>query len=247
MAPSATEIATLLKTERYSASIIPKLEGYLVSQVQQNSTETPAAYDSDANRALIKLYQFFPDQAKNQYILLAESLALVYGTATKEGSLDFGSLGCLINESIKKDEPYPTLIRCADLIDACQFNEFWTIFHTIEANSTDYDLVAKLSKSIHARNALQTSILNTLSLTYKSTKLSNVCEQIDIEAGSSESDDFFKGAASVVEKVDAGSDVIIFCDNVGNTKRDKVSQEGGTDYGMIRALVMGNKTRAAAE
>jgi len=241
----ASEIAKLLKTEKYNPEIIPQLESYLVSQVQQNadSADAPASpYDSDANRTLVKLYQFSPQHAQAQYIVLAASLALVYGTATKEGSLDFGSLGCLINESMKKEEPYPTLIRCADLLDSCQFTEFWSVFQSIESNSGDNEAVSRLSKSSHAKCALRKSILNTLSLSFKSTKLSYVLEQLDIGKGS-ESEDFLNGQSDVVDQLSDASDSIVFTDNIENTKRNKVNVEGGIDYGMIRGLVMSNQVK----
>lgn len=242
MTLSVSEVATLLKKDKFNPDIIPQLESYLVSQVQQDGADAPAApYNFDANRALIKLYQFFPQKAKIENILLAESLALVYGTATKEGSLDFGSLGCLISESLKKEEPYPTLIRCADLLDSCQFTEFWTVFHSI-VEADDCELVSKLSKSTHAKNALRKSILNALARTFKSTKLSYVLEQLG-----DETDAFLKQQTSIVEKVDSDSDSIIFYDTVGNTKRDKVNQEGGIDYGMIRGLVVNSNARVSAE
>ncbi len=248
-APKALEIANLLKTEKYNPEIIPQLESYLVSQVQQNDDAPANRYDSDANRALVKLYQFFPQHAQTQYIVLAASLALVYGTATKEGSLDFGSLGCLISESMKKEEPYPTLIRCADLLDSCQFTEFWTVFHSIENNSGDYEMVAALSKSLHAKSALRQSILNTLSLSFKSTKLSYVLEQLDLDKDGGGGGGQLKGeSGTVVEQIDDASDSIIFTNNIENTKRSKVNLEGGIDYGMIRDLVMSNQVkRATAE
>lgn len=246
MSLSASEVATLLKKERFNPDIIPQLESYLVSQVQQDNADAPsAAYDPDANRALIKLYQFFPQKANTQNILLAETLALVYGASSKEGSLDFGSLGCLINESHKKDEPYPTLIQCAELQDSCQFTEFWTVYHSIATNSGDYELVSKLTKSAHAKNALRKSILNTLSLAFKTTKLSYVLEQLDMKTD--EVDAVLGKVNTVVEKVNTDSDSICFCDNVENTKRDKVNQEGGIDFAMIRGLVVHNKTRVDAE
>ena len=184
------------------------------------------------------MYQFFPQQAKTEHILLAESLALVYGEASKEGSNDFGALGCLITESVKKDEPYPTLIRCADLLDSCQFVEFWTVYHSVSTNSTDYEMIAKLSTSIHAKNALRKTILNKLSQAFKATKLSYVMQQLDLEAGSEVAKAFLEASKGVVDKIDESADSIVFCDNVENTKRDKVSQDGRIDYSIIRSFTM---------
>lgn len=236
---SASDIATLLSNEMYNPEIIPQLETYLATQVQQDNSSAPTnSYDFDANRTLIKLYQFFPQQAKTEHILLAESLALVYGEANREGSNDFGALGCLITESVKKDEPYPTLIRCADLLDSCQFPEFWTVYHSVSANSTDYEMIVKLSASTHAKNALRKTILNKLSQAFKATRLSYVMQQLDLEVGSDEAKDFLEASEGVFDKVDQSADSIVFSDNVENTKRDKVNQEGRIDYSMIRGCTM---------
>lgn len=248
MSRSPSEIAALLKTDMFNPDIIPQLENHLISQVQQDNSDAPtSSYDFDANRTLIKLYQFFPQRAKTQYIFLAESLALIYGEASKEGSHDFGSLGCLISESVKKDEPYPTLIRCADLLDSCQFTEFWSVFHLISTNASEFEMVATLSTSTHAKNALRKSILNALSLAFKSTKLSFVLQQLDIESKSDEADAFFKDENNVIDQINKSQDLIAFCDNVENTKRNKVNQDGGIDYGMIRGLVMNSQSKVAVE
>lgn len=245
---SSSEIATLLKTEMYNPDIIPQLESYLISQVQQSSATAPSnTYDFEANRTLIKLYQFFPQQAKTEFILLAESLALIYGEATKEGSHDFGSLGCLINESAKKDEPYPTLIRCADLLESCQYTEFWGIFDTIAANSTEYNVIATLSKSNHARNALRKTILNSLSLTFKSTKLSFLLQQLNFESKSNEGYAFLEGEETIIEQLNKNLDSVVFKNNAENIKRLKTSQETGFDYGMIRSVVNINQNKAVVE
>lgn len=248
MSKTADEIAALLKSDRFNPEIIPQLEAYLISQVQQSTSDAPInAYDFDANRALIKLYQFFPQQANSKYILLVESLALIYGEVTREGSHDFGSLGCLISESFKKNEPFPTLIRCADLLDSCQFTEFWSVFHSIGSNSVDYEIISTLSSSNHAKNALRKYILQALSLSFKSTKLSFVVQQLDYESGSGEVDSFLRGEGSVVEQFNSGEDSIVFCDNVENTKRQKAHQDGGIDYGMLRGIVLGNQSKVSVE
>merc|ERR1719330_304453 len=105
-------------------------------------------------------------------------------------------------------------------------------------------MVSGLSKSLHAKNALRQSILNTLSLSFKSTKLSYVLEQLDLDRGI-QSEDFLKGENGVVQLINDASDSIIFTDNIENTKRNKVNLEGGIDYGMIRGLVMSNQVKQA--
>lgn len=239
MSSTSSEIADILKTHgQYDAEIIGKLEDHLVRQVESDSQ-----YDSHANRTLIKLYQFFPEQSKLEYIHLAELMALVNG-----GSVEFSSLGCIISEANKKDERFTTLIRCGDLLDSCQFTEFWSVFHSISSSSGDFTLVAKLSESSKAIAELRKSILTTLSLTFKSTNLSLVLKQLDFTDGyGGEAKTFLESHSTIVENIDENSDSITFCDNVENTKRDKTSGQDGVDYGTIRSLVMNNQTKVAVE
>lgn len=233
----SSEIEGLLKSKKYDVEIIPQLENHLVSQVV---SQTP--YDSLANRTLIKLYQFFPEEAKLENILLAEFLALVFGS-----SVEFSALGCIISEATKKDERFTTLIRCGDLLDSCQFSEFWSVFHSIKSSAGDAELISKLSESRKAKDALRKTILTTFSVAFKSTKLSFVLKQLDFRNGcDDEAKSFLKENKNIVENASDSSDEIIFIDNIENTKRTKAKQDG-VDYASIRALVMNNQTKVAVE
>ena len=232
MSVTADEIQDLLTSQMYNPEILPKLEAYLHSQVQSGSGE-PNPYNIQANRTLVKLYQFFPALAKTENLILAELLALVYSADASEGSVDFGALGCLISESVKKEEPFPTLTRCTDLLDSCQFPDFWKTFGSIE---TTHAMVSELAKSSHAKNALRRSILDTLSQSFRSTSVSYVLSQLDLNS-LPELEAFVKdnNLNGVVESIDG--DVLTFTAKIENTKREKVYQDTRTDYGSIRGLM----------
>jgi translation initiation factor 3 subunit K len=51
------DIHSLIEANRYSSDIIPELEKYVHEQVAGRH------YDLEANLALLKLYQFYPDKA----------------------------------------------------------------------------------------------------------------------------------------------------------------------------------------
>ena len=174
MAPSSTEIKGLLTSERYNPSIIPQLESYLVSQVESNGNAV-SAYDFEANRTLVKLYQFFPALANLEYRNLAALLAIVYGN-----DAEFGAINCLIPEIVKAEEPFPSLIAAVQHRDACLFSNLWTTIASMESSSLVS--IANLVKSNHAKTALRTSILNTLSLTFKSTTLASVLTHLNLES-----------------------------------------------------------------
>lgn len=235
---SPSEISNLLETQTYNPSIVPQLESYLHSQIQPSGGDKqPNPYNFQANRTLVKLYQFFPKMAKVENLILVELLALVYGNDAQEASVDFGALGCLISEAVKKEEPFPALIRCAELLDSCQFADFWTAFNTTIISSSEcYPKVSQLAKSEHAQTSLRKSILNNLSLAFQSTSLSSVLSQLNL----SSTDDLKKlvsqHAKGIVEEV--RDDNVVFVSTVHNTKREKVYQEGGVDYATIRNLML---------
>lgn len=225
---SVEDIKKLLKTERFSAGLIPQLEAYLISQVDNS-----AAYDFEANRTLIKLYQFFPTNSNSDCITVAGLLAMIYGELS-----EFGAINCLIPESQKSVEPFPLLIRAVESRDACTFATFWSVFDSIVGG----DSVNKLVKSEKARTALRKSILNTISLSYKNIGVAQALAHLDIKS-EAELKSFVKdNAAAMVENI--SSDTVTFNSNAENTKRDKVNQDGGVDYSTIRGL-MASATVAA--
>jgi translation initiation factor 3 subunit K len=62
MASKQQNIATLLEGNRYNVSILPELEKYVNEQVEKGS------YDLDANMALLKLYQFYPEKLQKAIV-----------------------------------------------------------------------------------------------------------------------------------------------------------------------------------
>jgi len=241
--PSPSEISNLLKTQTYNPQILPQLEAYLYSQIEPSTgNKLPNPYNFHANRTLVKLYQFFPNMAKVENLILVELLALVYGNESQEASVDFGALGCLISESFKKEEPFPALIRCAELLDSCQFAEFWSTYTATIVETTNLPKVSQLAKSNHSQIFLRRSILTNLSLTFQSTSLSNVLAQLNFTTGA-ELQKFVDGNTNGLVKNIAG-DVVYFIEKPQNTKREKIYQEGGVDYATIRNLMLRSKGAA---
>lgn len=98
--PTHAAILELLEHSAYNPEIVPQLEAYVEAQL------TNAAYSFDANRTLLKLYQFFPHLADEGYISKALFLALLEFPST-----DFTALACLVSEKIQSREPSATLVR----------------------------------------------------------------------------------------------------------------------------------------
>jgi len=238
---SPSKISNLLETQTYDPNIVPQLESYLHSQIQSaagGGNKEPNPYNFQANRTLVKLYQFFPKMAKNENLILVELLALVYGNDAKEASVDFGALGCLISETVKKEEPFPALIRCAELLDSCQFAAFWTAYKTtIIESSGYYARVSELARSNHAQTALRRSILNNLSLAYQSSSTTGVMAQLNLDTTDQLKSFITQHTDGIVEEI--RGDKVVFVSKTQNTKREKVYQEGGgVDYTTIRNLML---------
>jgi hypothetical protein len=109
--PTHGEIQALLSTSAYDPAIVSKLEAYVRAQVSSvaSSLESDAQYSFEANRTLVKLYQFFPHlegELGMTVTALAAFLALLQFPET-----DFMALGCLIPERVQSMEPCATLVR----------------------------------------------------------------------------------------------------------------------------------------
>ena len=123
--------------------------------------------------------------------------------------------------------------------DACLFENLWKTLSSLEENSDSVKCVVDAVKSPSALQALRESILETLSLTFKTATLSYVLTSVKIASAEE-----LKGF-SVVESVDG--DKVVFVDNAENTKRDKGQHTDGTlDYGSVRSLI-GRKFDVAVE
>jgi len=103
--PTHATILDLLDHSAYNPEIAPQLEAYLDAQLKL-SNESDIAYSFDANRTLLKLYQFFPHLADEAYISKAFFLALLEFPST-----DFTALACLVSEKFQNREPCATLVR----------------------------------------------------------------------------------------------------------------------------------------
>lgn len=214
---SNADIKTLILNRGFDSQIIPTLEAHLVSQ-----GDGKEPYDFDANRTLVKLYQFNPKHSKTEIYALALILSMVYG-----GFIEFGALNCLIPESAKGEELFTTISQCADLLDTCQFKAMWDSFKSIPVNVVN----AK-----HIQDALRGSILATLSFTFKNTLVTNLLTMLDLKS-ETELKEFLKiNGSNIVESV--GNGTVVFYDNIENTKRAKNHQEGlGADYGALHRLI----------
>jgi translation initiation factor 3 subunit K len=206
MAPTESEIRSLLAAQSYSANSLPQLEAYLAAVASGQ-----APYIFDANRTLVKLYQFYPKKSNEKNIAHACMLALLNYPAT-----DLLALSYLIPLATFTAEPFATIGKCSEQLDSCEFTEFWKTFALLQ-KSPD---AAIQSLAASAVGKLQGSILSTLALSYKQAPALVVLTALNATAVN----DISQLKNSVVESV--SQDTVVFVASADNTKRKRVYQEG---------------------
>ena len=218
--PSEADVQKIVSgASPYSPSNKPKLEAYLRAQATGG-----APYNFDANRILIKLYQFFPcvtgeDKDKER---TNTALALTLALLQYPNTTDFLALACLVPDRLKSQEPGASIVKCADLLDDCRFAEFWALWKTLESNTPSSIAAVPLAQH-HAK--LQTAICGVLALTYRTAPLKLVlaaCDNADLGS-----------MKAFVEKTDASS--VYFVATADNTKRNRVFQD--VDFNSISTLM----------
>ena len=225
--PTEDEIKAIVgSSSPYSPSNKPKLEAYLRAQATGN-----AAYSFEANRILMKLYQFFPTTATAEDMEKERNntaMALVLALLQYPNTTDLLALSCLVPDRLKSQEPCSSVVQCADLLDACQFAEFWKVWKGLEGNPPAAIAAVPL-KNHHA--ALQAAICGVLALSYRTAPLKLVLAALDVSAGgelSSRAD-----LKPFIESADASN--VYFVATADNTKRNRVFQD--VDFNSISNLM----------
>lgn len=213
--PTKESVQALLQKSPYSSSNQGVLEAYVDLQAKG---ECP--YYMDANRCLLKLYQFHPQSANATKVSLVLLLALLEFPST-----DLLALSYLVPERMQKAEPCATILKCASLLESCKFSEFWGVFGAMEGGEQVKTLASGASTE-----QLQRAIVNVLAQTYKSSSLSKVLAALNMSSGGALS----KLNHPSVESV--SGDKVIFVATADNTKRQRVFQEG-VNFGAISSMM----------
>jgi hypothetical protein len=217
MAPSETEIRSLLTSQSYSASSVAPLEEYLAAQV---AGEAP--YVFDAVRTLIKLYQLFPETCNEQNIGRGYMLALLEYPNT-----DLLALSYMVPQPILDKEYCATIQICASQLNSCKFTDFWKTFESLQ-KSGDAGIQSLAKRSV---KRMQESVVQVLALTYKNAPVAVVLTALNIKSAG----DITALKSAAVESVD--SEKVVFVPTVDNTKRQRVYQEA-VDFSTISNLLM---------
>jgi hypothetical protein len=206
MAPTETDIRTLLASQSYSSSSLPQLEAYLAAQASG-----AAPYLADAVRTTVKLYQLFPEKANQSNTAHACMLAMLEYPHT-----DLLALSYMIPMDTLETEPLQTIVKCSDQLDACQFAEFWKTLAAI-ASSSDPVLAQMATRAVPK---LQKSILSILALSYKQAPAAVVRAALNAQNVAHVASLQHEAVESVTPEL------VTFGASPDNTKRKRVYQEG---------------------
>ena len=216
--PPREYVETLMAKGSYKASNQSTLEAYVDAQATGEGE-----YYFEANKALLKIYQFLPKSANPNKVALVLLLAMFEYPST---TTDWLALSYLIPERLQKTEPISTVLRCNNLLDACEFVDFWKKFETL---NTDGDKYVKALVG-RATEVLQKGILDAMALTYRSASLEKVLANLNMDSSSAAT----LNGLPCIESISGNT--VKFVATADNTKRSRVFQEG-VSYGAIANMM----------
>lgn len=162
MASLEEEVSGLLQSSRYNPDILPRLEAYVDHQL----TSGRAHVDSDANIAVLKLYQFYPHLYRPDTV----SKILIKALTTLP-STDFLTCLYLVPDARQVDEPLPVIAKLADLLETGAFVEFW------EAAGACRQLLESVPGSL---DAVRHFMLGVVKRTYKTIDVDVLGRLLDL-------------------------------------------------------------------
>mmetsp|Transcript_95600 Transcript_95600/g.276139 ORF Transcript_95600/g.276139 Transcript_95600/m.276139 type:complete len:222 (-) Transcript_95600:37-702(-) len=212
--PTRESIQDLLKKSPYSASNQATLEAYVDAQASGS-----APYLMDANRVLLKLYQFYPQNANEVKVAEVMLLAMLEYPST-----DLLALRYLVPDRIQSGALCAPILKCASLLEACKFTDFWTEFSSLDGS----DSIKKIVSS--SKGKMQGAILEVLALTKRSASVDSALKSLNMSSSS----ELTGLKHPSVESVEGGK--ISFVASADNTKRLRVFQEG-VNYPSIASMM----------
>ncbi|CAM9541156.1 unnamed protein product, partial [Choristocarpus tenellus] len=104
----------VVEHEFFDHRAVSQLEDYLEEQVRSKT------YEFEANKALLKLYGFFPDLCKDDMVSLILAKALMNVPST-----DFIALMYLVPPPLHRCGPVSSLKQCSEALETAKFVDFW--------------------------------------------------------------------------------------------------------------------------
>lgn len=174
----------VVEHEYYDHRAVPQLEEYLDEQVKSGT------YDFEANKALLKLYQFFPDLCKPETVALLLTKALMNVPST-----DFKALMYIVPPALHRCEPVSSLKRGADSLETAKFVDFWQ-------TCLEGDMPGLVEKVPGFKKHIRMFIVHTLATTFQAVKRQNMEQCLDLD--DKELEDFVAANSDVVSAAPDG-------------------------------------------
>ena len=162
----AGSVAKLLEGgSRFDVAILPQLEADVDAQCKGES------YDLEVCLAVLKLYQFHPDQLKPPMVAKILIKALMNLPST-----DFLTCTYLVPERVLDAAPVSSVCTVANLLESCKFREFWGALEPLRAEL--------LPSTPGFDKAVRAYILSTFEITYQSVPKAHLVASLGLKGDS---------------------------------------------------------------
>jgi len=146
--------------ERYNPNNCAALEAYVEMQCKEHG------YDVEANLALLKLYQFNPSKYRADVVVRVLLKAL-----TNLPHSDFVCCKALLSQENLEDDVVKSILFLADLLEMCQFKEFWSKAHA----------VADLTRRVAGfEDLMRKFVCHVIGITYQNIAEETLCELLGL-------------------------------------------------------------------
>ncbi|KAJ3008148.1 UNVERIFIED_CONTAM: Eukaryotic translation initiation factor 3 subunit K [Siphonaria sp. JEL0065] len=163
--------------DRYNQANLPVLEQYVIDQMKSNEV------DSQANLAVLKLYQFNP--ALSNIATVSAILTLALASLPDP---DFNLSLCLLSPETSQSKHVAQIIELQQLLETCRFKQFWSQLEAFKLPSYDAkDLknggsakkVVELFPQFATR--IRSYVTSTLAITYQQISLAQFKESVHLD------------------------------------------------------------------
>lgn len=155
------EVLNMLQNNRYDPKILPRLEEYVNYQVEHQFV------DAEANLAILKLYQFYPEKFNSSIVSKILIKALMSLPST-----DFLCALYLIPEARQVDEPIPVISTLASLLETGRYTDFWS------KSGSCADLLSSVPGSLEAIRDL---MFNVVARTYHKVNFAVLKDTVNLD------------------------------------------------------------------
>jgi translation initiation factor 3 subunit K len=182
----------LIRMKTYESGTLTTLAAYAETQAKNKT------YDFEANKALMKIYQCYPDLADADVI--AKLLVLSMMRLPRN---DFLMISYLIPQKISSSSPKIALVqKCAEDIEAGRFADFWVSFGASASGADSFPAAGFLE-------AIRGVIAENVQATFRTISTTMFQEMLGFSSSSELS--AFCGASQVVQEVKDGVVIMKSC------------------------------------